>query len=297
VEVTDNTVADDPTPQGTTNILLLGGDAGPGRWGLRTDTMILVSADRASGRTSLVSIPRNLERLQFPPGTPLDERFPDGFTNIANAVYPYVLTKSDLQEHYASDGLQPEAVAVSGAIGYSLGVRIDDYVLVNMQGFLELIDAVGGVTIDLERSVPLPPNLPGAKHDIPSSVGPGVVDMDGTLALAFARSRYADSDYGRMGRQRQLLAALGEQISMSDAIGGFSNVAGALSDAVRTSLSPGEFADLLETLGDTASITQSVGLVPPLVQPARPDYDEIRTIVAAVHDAIRTGVPSQYAGG
>ncbi|HWM18786.1 MAG TPA: LCP family protein [Ilumatobacteraceae bacterium] len=294
-EATGNTIADDSTPRGTTNILLLGGDSAPGRWGLRTDTMILVSADQASGRTSLVSIPRDLRRLQFPPGTPLFERFPDGFDNIANAVYPYVLTKPDLQAQYAQEGLQSEAVAVSGAIGYSLGVRIDDYVLINMQGFLELIDAVGGVTVDLERSVPLPPALPGAKHDIPSSVGPGTVEMDGTLALAFVRSRYADSDYGRTGRQRQLLAALGEQISFADAIGGFSSVASALSDAVRTSLSPNEFTDLLDTLGDTAAITESVGLVPPLIEPNRPDYDEIRRIVDEVHDAIATGVPSQYA--
>ena len=285
----------DPASTGTTNILLLGGDAGPGRWGLRTDTMILVSADRASGRTSLVSIPRNLARLQFPPGSPLDERFPDGFNNIANAVYPYVSTKPDLQEQYAKDGLQPEAVAVAEAIGYSLGVRIDDYVLVNMQGFLELIDAVGGVTVDLDRSVPLPPNLPGAKHDVPPSIGPGPTQMDGTLALAFARSRYADSDYSRMGRQRQLLAALGDQVSMSDAIGSFSNVAGALSDAVRTSLSPNEFSDLLDVLGDTASITESVGLVSPLVIPGRPDYDEIRQIVDDIEEAIATGVPTQYA--
>jgi anionic cell wall polymer biosynthesis LytR-Cps2A-Psr (LCP) family protein len=98
-----------------------------------------------------------------------------------------------------------------------------------------------------------------------------------------------------MGRQRQLLAALGEQISLEDAIGGFSSVAGALSDAVRTSLSPEAFTDLLDTLGDTASITESVGLVPPLVNPGRPDYDLIRQVVAEVHDAIATGVPSQYA--
>ena len=293
--IVEEAALENPATSGTTNILLLGGDSAPGRWGLRTDTMILVSADRASGRTSLVSIPRDLRRLQFPPGSPLYERFPDGFDNIANAVYPYVLTKPDLQEQYAQDGLQPEAVAVSEAIGFSLGVRIDDYVLVNMQGFLELIDAVGGVTVDLERSVPLPPALPGAKHDIPSSVGPGPVEMDGTLALAFARSRYADSDYGRMGRQRQLLAALGEQISLADAVGGFSSVAGALSDAVRTSLSPDAFTDLLDTLGDTASITESVGLVPPLIVPGNPDYDQIRQIVADVHDAIATGVPSQYA--
>jgi hypothetical protein len=98
-----------------------------------------------------------------------------------------------------------------------------------------------------------------------------------------------------MGRQRQLLAALGTQVSMSDAIGGFSNVASALSDAVRTSLSPDEFADLLDVLGDTASITESVGLVPPLVVPGRPDYDAIREIVDEVQEAIATGVPSAYA--
>ena len=98
-----------------------------------------------------------------------------------------------------------------------------------------------------------------------------------------------------MGRQRQLLAALGDQVSMSDAIGGFSNVAGALSDAVRTSLSPNEFTDLLDVLGDTASITESVGLVPPLVIPGRPDYDEIRQIVDDIQEAIASGVPSQYA--
>jgi LCP family protein required for cell wall assembly len=288
------TVPAEPEAPRTTNILLLGGDAGPGRWGLRTDTMILVSADRESGRTSLISIPRNLRRLQFPPGSPLAGRFPNGFENIANAVYPYVLTKPDLQAQYASGDLQPEAVAVAEAVGYSLGVHVDDYVLVNMQGFLELIDAIGGVTVELDRTVPLPPALPGAKHDIPSSVGPGPVQMDGTLALAYVRSRYADSDYGRMGRQRQVLAALGQQVSLADAVSGFSGVASALSDAVRTSLAPDEFSDLLDALGDRAKITESVGLVPPLINPERPDYDEIRRIVAEVHDAITTGVPSRF---
>ena len=190
----DDTVAEAAAPgtivdqaaTGTTNILLLGGDAGPNRWGLRTDTMILVSADRASGRTSLVSIPRNLARLQFPPGSPLEERFPDGFNNIANAVYPYVLTKPDLQEQYAKDGLQPEAVAVAEAIGYSLGVRIDDYVLVNMQGFLELIDAVGGVTVDLERAVPAAPEPSGRQARHPA-VDRSRTDPDGRNARARVR--------------------------------------------------------------------------------------------------------------
>jgi hypothetical protein len=83
-------------------------------------------------------------------------------------------------------------------------------------------------------------------------------------------------------------------VSLADAVSGFSGVASALSDAVRTSLAPDEFSDLLDALGDRAKITESVGLVPPLINPERPDYDEIRRIVAEVHDAITTGVPSRF---
>jgi LCP family protein required for cell wall assembly len=281
-------------PGAVTNILLLGGDAGPGRWGLRTDTMILVSINDATGRTALVSIPRNLTHLQFPPGSPLAAEYPNGFDDLANAVFPHVSTSPDLMEYYAKSGRQPEAVALSEAIGYSLDVDIDDYALVNMQGFTKIIDAVGGVTLDLSESVPLPPSIPG-EHPLPSSIGPGQVEMDGATAIAYARSRSADSDYQRMGRQRQLLAALGSQISPKEAISGFGSVTGALEDSMRTSLSAGEFASLLDRLGDNSAIGESVGLVPPLIQPGHPDYAQIRTIIDAVERFVVTGEPSGYA--
>ncbi len=282
------------TSQGVTNVLLLGGDAGPGRWGLRTDTMILVSIDQASGRTSLISIPRNLTRLRFPPGTPLHDEFPDGFNDLANAVFPHVSTRESLMAAYARDGLQPEAVALTEAVGYSLDVEIDDYALVNMQGFLDVIDAIGGVTLELDSAIPMPGSIPGAKRELPSSLGPGSVDMDGTLAIAYVRSRSADSDYQRMGRQRQLLAALGSQVSAADALSGFSQVTGALDNSMRTSLAGSEFTDLLDRLGDNTAIVESVGLAPPLVNPGSPDYDAIRQIVAAVQRAIVSGEPSGY---
>jgi polyisoprenyl-teichoic acid--peptidoglycan teichoic acid transferase len=282
------------SPKGITNVLLLGGDAGPGRWGLRTDSMILVSIDKASGRTALISIPRNLTRLQFPPGSPMNQRYPNGFDDIANAVYPRVTTSAELMEAYERSGLQPEAAALAEGIGYSLGVPIDDYVLVNMQGFLELIDAVGGVTVDVEGTVPLPPTLPGGKRPIPESVGPGMVAMDGTLAIAYARSRYADSDYQRMQRQRQLLSALSQQVSVTDAARRFPSISSALNDMLRTSLTPGEFADLVDALGGDGSVTESVGLAPPIVQPGNPDYAEISRIVAEVQRAIVSGEPSPY---
>src|SRR3954447_24754444 len=76
------------------NVLLLGGDSGPGRDGLRTDTVIVASIDTHTGDTTLFSLPRNLENLPFPPSSPLAALYPDGFEDgsesesLLNAVYP-----------------------------------------------------------------------------------------------------------------------------------------------------------------------------------------------------------------
>jgi LCP family protein required for cell wall assembly len=271
------------------SVLLLGGDAGPGRWGMRTDTMIIASVHEPSGRTALVSVPRNLVRLRFPPGTPLGGEFPDGFTahdGLANAIFTFVNGRQDLLDFYGQEGLQPEAVALSGAVGYSLGLEIDDYALVNMQGFADVIDAVGGVTLDTGAGVPHP--------EQPVTIGPGVVAMDGPTAIAYVRSRAADSDYARMGRQRQLLSAIGSQVSASEAVSGFSKVTGVLDDSVRTSLTSGEFSRLLDRLGDNSSIGESIGLAPPLIQPGNPDYDQIQLIMDAVENFVRSGTPSGF---
>lgn len=282
-------------PRAVTNVLLLGGDAGPGRWGMRTDTMIVVSIHEPTGRTALVSIPRNLVRLRFPPGTPLADEFPDGFTaydGLTNAIFTYVDGREDLKQHYARDGLQPQAVALSEGIGYSLDIEIDDYALVNMQGFADVIDAVGGLTLDVPQAVPLPPQ---SGCNVPASIGPGSVPMDGCLAIAYVRSRSADSDYQRMGRQRQLLAALGSQVSPTEALSAFGSVTGVLGDSMRTSLTSGEFSSLLDRLGDNAAIGESIGLAPPLIKPGNPDYDQIRAIMDAVEHYVLTGEPSGFA--
>jgi LCP family protein required for cell wall assembly len=280
--------------KGVRNVLLLGGDAGPGRWNLRTDTMILVSIDEASGRAALISIPRNLERLRFPPGTPLADRHPSGFDDLANAVYPRAATSGALSAYYGRSGRDPGMVAVAQGVGYSLGVSIDDVVLVNMQGFADLVDAIGGVTVEIPGVLPMPGNVPGAAHELPASLGPGVIRLDGTLALGYVRSRSADSDYQRMGRQRVLLAALGAQVSLSDVALRFTEITGALGTAIRTSMTADEFTALVELFGDSTSIVASVGLTPPLIRPNRPNYDRIDRIVAEVQLALVTGEPSPY---
>ena len=280
---------------GFKTILLLGGDEGPGRWALRTDTMILVTIDEESGRIAMISIPRNMYKMQFPPGSAMADEFPEGFPELANAIYPYVSSHEEISATYVRGDLQPEAIALASAISYSMNITIDDYVLVNMQGFLEIIDALGGVTLTLDEKLPMPGNVPGAKTQYPPFIGPGEVTMDGTTALGFARSRSGDSDYGRMGRQRQLLTAIASQVEGSDVLLRFPNLTEIMRWTVRTSLSAGEFSSLVDRLRSGASINESVGLVPPLINPSNPNFTDITNLIDALQTSIRDDVDFPYA--
>lgn len=275
-------------------VLLIGGDSGPDRQGLRTDAMMLFSLHQPTGRASLVSIPRDLRRLLFPPGSALEQQHPYGYYRIANAVYADVSSHQNLRSAYAVEGVRPGVVALAQAVGYSLDVTIHDYVLVDMQGFADLVDALGGVTVRLSKSIPMPGNVPGARSQYPDTIGPGVVDMDGSTALGYARSRYGDNDYYRARRQRDLLASLAQQISIGDVALSFGAVAGAIGGTLRTSLTPDELAETLSVIGSQTAIVESVGLVPPLVNVGRPDLDEMAKIVGAVQVALVTGRPSGY---
>lgn len=286
---------DDANEDEFTTVLLLGGDEGPGRWSMRTDSMILVIIHRDSGRIAMVSVPRNLNVVRFPPGSAMAEEFPKGFDGLANAIYPYVFTHEEIAATYARGELQPEAVALASGLSYSFDLTIDDYVLVNMQGFLELVDVMGGVTLTLDERVPMPGNVPGAKHDYPPYIGPGEVEMDGTVALGFARSRSGDSDYGRMGRQRQLLSALAAQASGADVLRKFPDLAEVMRWTVRTSLNTDEFSFLVERLQDGAAVKESIGLAPPLVSTGSPDFEDIATLIDAIQYALAENVDFPYA--
>lgn len=276
-------------------ILLLGGDAGPGRSGLRTDTMMLFSIHEPSGRASLISIPRDLRRMLFPPGSELERRYPYGWNDLANAIYPIVSANSSLRAAYEGvEGVRPGVVALAHAVGYSFDVTIDDYVLIDMQGFIDLIDAIGGVTVDVRRAVPMPGNVPGAPTQYPDVLGPGIIEMDGSTALGYVRSRKGDSDYQRTRRQRELLAALATQLDLGEMITSFPSISSALGGTLRTSLTPDELANTLAVIGGETAIVESVGLVPPLVNVSRPDYQQMAEIVGAVRVALATGVASGY---
>jgi LCP family protein required for cell wall assembly len=276
------------------NVLLLGGDAGPGRWSLRTDSMIVVSIDPATGDTVMISVPRNLTRLPFPPGTALAERFPSGFNDLANAVYPYVNQHREL----AGGGADAGAQAVKLGMAQLLGMPIHYYVLVDMAGFVDVVDALGGIDLNVPQRVPSPGNPPGAKHPVPAWIEAGQQHMDGTLALTYARSRTGDSDYARMTRQRCVLAAIATAASPAAVATGLPALVGAFGAAVRTDIPRerlGEFAALLDRFSAAGGLAavRTLHLAPPLVSSRSWDALDIRVLVMHVIDPV---APSSVPG-
>jgi LCP family protein required for cell wall assembly len=268
------------------SVLLLGGDGAPGRFGNRTDSMMVVMVDQLSGRVGLVSVPRNLARMQFPPDSILAQRYPDGFGDLANAIYPVVERSAELSAAYGRDGLSAPALAVTEAVGYSLGITIDDYVFMDMGGFSDLIDAIGGVTMQLDRAYDIPPNVADPTRPVPPRIGPGEVSMDGPLAMGYARTRYTDSDVARMGRQRELLAAVIEQVSAYEAMVKLPEILESLSGVLSTSMDRERLMRLMDLIGGDVEITESVALARPVVNTATPDYGEVRWMVGTLRDAL-----------
>ena len=195
------------------NVLLLGGDGGKGREGVRTDSMILLSIDTRTGKTVTFSLPRNLEKAQFPVGSPLAEHYPSGFTNgdsgsgeyMLNAVYrnvpalhPGVLGKS------SNEGADAIKLAVTG----TLGLQVDYYVLVNLDGFKQIVDAMGGVTVNINEPVAIGGDTDaGIPPDDYLQPGPSQ-HLNGFEALWFSRGRWGSNDYERMERQRCMVDAI-----------------------------------------------------------------------------------------
>ena len=208
-----NVTKEDPwAGQDRVNVLVLGGDGGVDRTGVRTDTVILLSMDTHTGKSVMFSLPRNMMNAQFPESSPLHDKFPYGFAGegsdgswMLNAVYgqvpalyPGILGKSK------NEG----ADALKQAVGGSLGLRVDYYLLVNLDGFKQIVDAMGGVTVNINEQVAINGNTDAG---IPPTgyLDPGPNQhLDGFHALWFARGRWGSDDYERMGRQRCMISAL-----------------------------------------------------------------------------------------
>jgi LCP family protein required for cell wall assembly len=290
------TVEDTPDPFGhkeRVNILLLGGDGGEGREGVRTDTVIVASIATETGETTLFSLPRNLEDLPFPADSPLGEVYPDGFDtgveseSLLNAVYrngpaeyPDILGPTD----------DPGADFLKLGVGEALGLSIDYFVLVNLDGFSRLVDALGGITVNVNYYVPVGGD-PGTGSLPDAYIAPGPdQEMDGPTALAFARGRFGLTDYDRMDRQRCTIDAIIAAADPVTLLRQYQDLAATTRDIVSTDIPRSALDDLVDLgfLVKDASV-RSVVFDPSLIDPAYPDYDLMRQIV---QDSISPPAPA-----
>lgn len=280
------TVDDDPDPFGDqerVNVLLLGGDGGEGREGVRTDTVIVASIDTDTGDTTLFSLPRNLEDLPFPSDSPLAELYPDGFDagseseSLLNAVY-----RNGPAMHPDALGPTDNAGAdfLKLGVGEALGLELDYYVLINLEGFSRLVDALGGITVNVNYWVPI--GGEPTRRILPDDyIAPGPDQrLDGFTALEFARGRYNLTDYDRMARQRCTIDAIVDAADPITMLRKYQELARTTRDVVFTDIPRSaldDFVDLSFLVKD-ADIS-SVVFDNSEINPAYPDYDLIRGIV------------------
>ncbi|MCP1413059.1 LCP family protein required for cell wall assembly [Paenarthrobacter sp. A20] len=237
---------------GRYNFLMMGGDAGDDRTGRRPDSLSVISVDAKTGESAIISVPRNLQNAQFSEGSPMREVYPEGYNCgdecLINAVNTEVTNNyQDLYPGVADPGAQATLEAVSG----TLGITVQAYVLVDMDGFAKLIDAMGGIRIKAGGWVPISgPVTDEANgiHGMPDGWIPaGDQHLDGFHALWYGRSREFVDDYARIARQQCVQQAMLKQLDPATLLTKFEDIANAGTKVVDSNISSnqlGSFVDL-----------------------------------------------------
>jgi LCP family protein required for cell wall assembly len=249
-------------PEGTINLMVLGSDFRPGQ-GQRTDVMMLVSIHGSSGTVSVVSFPRDLYVT-----------IPGWTTQRMNTAFAY--------------GGFP---LLADTLEYNFGVRPTHYVMTNFQGFVGIIDSLGGVKVNVGNYLSDKCDLPQARNGY-CTVDAGPVIMDGATALWYVRSRYTTSDFDRTRRAQEVLYALFDQMMSIAAVGKLPEFYAYYQSSVETNLTVDAITPLLPVastiIGDSSRIRRYA------VGPAQvtnfvtsggamvllPNYDAISTIIA-----------------
>ncbi len=204
-----------------TNILLIGADQRSGAF-FRTDTLIIASIRPAQQVVTLISIPRDL--FVYIPGWTMQR--------INTAYLHGELVK------YPGRG----AALIKDTILYNLGVRIDHIAIINFDGFKKIVDALGGVDLPLYcpytdwRVINPHGNLENPANWRLYTVEPGLVHMDGELALWYARSRLRSNDYDRGRRQQEVLRGMYTQAMKINIIPRLPGLYQQLGDVIKTDM-------------------------------------------------------------
>jgi len=256
---------------GRYNILLVGADSGVTRWGLRTDSMTIASVDAKTGKTVLIGLPRNMMNFPFPKGSILAKQWPHGYncsTCELNSLATYAADHKALFDSFDQPGIEATMEGIEGITG----LKINYYAMINMPGFRDLANAIGGVTINVRQPIAI-----GKTGAVTGWIKPGVRKLTGEQLLWYARSRATSDDYSRMARQKCVMNAMLHQVSPATVMAHFARIAKASAALFTTDIPSSEvdhFAQL--ALKAKAQKIATLSLVPPLVNTSHPDLATIR---------------------
>lgn len=221
-----------PTWDGTErlNILLLGADKQGG--GHRTDTMVTVSIDPVTKRVAMFSLPRDTVDVPLPPGTP---------RSLWGAVYRQKINSLYVNNYRRSD-VWPGRESIRGynalkaTLGEFYGLEIQYFVEVDFQGFREVVNAIGGVTVNVQ--VPIVDNAypVGVARNTRLYIPSGIQHMNGSMALRYARSRNTSNDFDRGARQQRILLSMREQADPAALLPRLPELIDALKATVKTDI-------------------------------------------------------------
>lgn len=288
--IPDNVTEDDPwAGEPRVNVLVLGADSGDSRDGTRTDTVMVASIDTETGDTALFSLPRNLQHVPMPEG-PLRDAYPDGYRGEPEQEYwlssAYRNLPAEFPEYF--EGVKdPGAEALKLMVGEALGLKISYYVMVNLDGFQTIVDAIGGIDIDVPYPIPIgTKKLEWGGCSEPT----GWIDqgrdkhLDGYKALWFARARCGpppvDDDYERMRRQRCVIGALVAQTDPFNLMRRYQQLASAAEQTMATDIGQkrlDDFAELGLKVQDAG--IRSLPFTDEIVDYYSPDYELIQQFV------------------
>ena len=268
----------EPIDLNRVTVLLAGGDAGPGRSGLRTDTMIVASLDVETGEGVLITISRELTGFSMPTKlqnlqtvvtrqelvwAAAQKAELEGYTKATdllplerdealwldriNAIYPFTYGATGTYP----DEARPGMAALRDTVSRTLGIHIDYYVLVDFAGFVDLVDAIGGVRITSRETmdIRMSPAKEG-EEDLILHITPGRHTLDGRSALVYVRNRTDTSDLVRTRRQRCFVREVVGQVSPSTVVLNFDRIARAISRYARTDIPLLILPDLIQVVAD-----------------------------------------------
>jgi polyisoprenyl-teichoic acid--peptidoglycan teichoic acid transferase len=231
----------------------------------------------------LFGLPRNMLNFPFAKGSIMAEQFPHGYdcgtTCELNSLATWAADHKALFAGVENPGVEATKEAVEGITG----LKINYYAMVNLRGFQKMVDAVGGVTLNVRDRIP----IGGVGGPVTGYIQPGKRKLNGFQTLWFARSRESADDYSRMARQKCVMNAMLHQLSPQKVVLKFEKIAKASEELISTDVPLSEvdrFIDLAMKARNQP--VRTVSFVPPMVNTGHPDISQIKDAVQkALHPA------------